>query len=327
MSNFFTSIRARKNLALDWEGFGYTKIIKNISPLKIKKNQDDKKGIKPKILPGNAMSFGVSLRWFVFFLFYILSCASNLPLRHQARFCKKIFSKTIYSIFDMKVTLMHHTTESVSLSFDVDCSTKTNDHSSSKKPTNWNKQTKKKKKQIKHILQNQPTPHNTTQITFLRVKILLYETSWHQRDSSAAIKKNNTIHTRSTILWSQALSTGTIFPCFAKAKKLGKCDLWCNYVIRVSAARKKKKNNSVLQDVFTCGRWGHHSLRLSYSEQFYRWKAPLFFVLLQNMMQILYIYMQICLNMPCSIGFNFWFFNFLVILPALNVAFAVEWGI
>lgn len=63
----------------------------------------------------------------------------------------------------------------------------------------------------------------------------------------------------------------------------------------------------------------HHSLK-SYSDQFYRKKTPLFFVLLQNTV----IYMQIQLNMPCSIGFNLWYFNFLVILTALNVAFAVE---
>lgn len=101
----------------------------------------------------------------------------------------------MHSIFDMKVTLRHHTTESVFLSFDVDCSTKQIPIPPQK--TNKLKQTKKKQ-QTKYILQNQPTFRNATQMSFLRVKILLHETSWHQRDSDFTIKGNNTFHTRTT---------------------------------------------------------------------------------------------------------------------------------
>lgn len=51
----------------------------------------------------------------------------------------------MHSIFDMKVTLRHHTTESVFLSFDVDCSTKQIPIPPQK--TNKLKQTKKNNKQ------------------------------------------------------------------------------------------------------------------------------------------------------------------------------------
>lgn len=114
------------------------------------------------------------------------------------------------------------------------------------------------------------------------------------------------------------ICTGAIFPYFAKDKKLRKRDLSWNYVIRVTAW--KKKHISVSQGVLTYGSWGHHSLKSSSISQK---ENSLFFVLLQYMV----LYMQICLNTCCSIGFNLLCSNFLVMLTALNVACAVEWGI
>lgn len=80
-----------------------------------------------------------------------------------------------------------------------------------------------------------------------------------------------------------------------------------------------EKNTSVFQDVFTYAIWGHVSLKSLESDQFrdsfYSKKIQLFFVLLQHMV----IYIQFHSNAPCSIGFNIWWFNFLVILTLFEI--------
>lgn len=87
-----------------------------------------------------------------------------------------------------------------------------------KKTTNWNKQ--KRKQQKKYILQNQPTLRNTTQMCFLRVKILLHETSWHQRDSYVTIKKNNKFTQEPLLFAIPSIKHWNYLSIFCQSKKI-----------------------------------------------------------------------------------------------------------
>lgn len=179
----------------------------------------------------------------------------------------------------------HGTTQQNLSSFDMDCSTKTNHHSSSRNSTNWNNL---------HFIIQHKWVFSESKSYYMRLanikEILMLQ-------SRKIIQK--TKFTQEALLFEiPIIKHWSYFSMFCQSQKTK--EMWFMMQLYNHCLQGKKIYISVLQDVFTYGSWSHHSLKSSYSDQFHRKKTSLFFVLLQNMV----LYIQICLHMLCSIGFN-----------------------